>query len=168
MAEYGELIDDEIKPFQNDIYKLFIKYFNNPTLVKIKDNNEHSMYGCKLYCLLNRDCRYIIIFTEKDDNIIKSTYKLDQLHWVSFQIRTLPNEYENIETVHGYEPVFEGPLTAKIKRTEVKKEASTYICEKIPIIVTMLHTQKNTADSYTKEGTIIHALETFETVITFA
>jgi acetyl-CoA C-acetyltransferase len=35
------------------------------------------------------------------------------------------------------------------------------------IIVTLLHTEKNTKEVYQNNGTVIHALETFQTVITF-
>jgi len=82
------------------------------------------------------------------------------------QTRSLIDQYNDIET-HGYDPVAEGPLMAKIHRTEVNAEASTYTCETLPITVTLLHTEKNTPQTYQKSGTVVNALETYQTIITF-
>lgn len=169
MSSYGEIIDD-YDPQREVIYKMFCDYFKNPTMIKVKDTDKHSMYLCKLYCLLNRECRYIIVFTEKNNVSYGTPDELKNLEWVSFQTRTLPDNYENANstnTVHGYEAVAEGPLMAEIKRVNIKKETSTYHCTEFPLIVTLLHTQKNTAEAYQNKGTIIHALETFQTIITF-
>jgi hypothetical protein len=166
MADYGEIIDD-YDPYREKIYTMFILYFNNPTMVKVKDTDEHSMYICKLYCLLNRECRYIIVFSDKNNESVGTLEKLENIQWVSLQTRTLPDNYENVNTVHGYQPVAEGDLMAVINRIKVTKETSTYSCQDIPILVTLLHTQKNTADTYQAKGTVIHALETFQTIITF-
>ena len=147
---------------------MFVEYFNNPTLVKSKDDNQHSMYLCKLYCLLNRECRYIIVFTEKNDSHPGTLEELKNLKWVSLQTRTLPDNYENsVDMVHGYEPEGKGPLLAQIEKTNISEKATTYECYEFPLVITLLHTKKNTADSYQKTGNIIKALETFQTIITF-
>ena len=166
MANYGELIDD-FNPHKEGVYIMFVNYFKNPSLVKVKDNDKHSMYACKLYCLLNKDCRYIIVFTDRDNSPIGTIETLNKLQWVSLQTRTLPDNYENIEVTHAYQPIIEGPLSAIIHKTNYTKQVSTYNCEDIPIIITLLHTQKNTVDTYQQKGNVILALETFETIITF-
>lgn len=166
MASYGEIIDD-YDPRREIVYPMFIKYFNNPTLKKVKDTDKHSMYVCKLYCLLNRDCRYIIAFTDKNDAKPGTLEELKTVNWVSLQTRTLPDNYEDVEITHGYQAVADGPLMAIINRTNITDKASTYMCEDIPITITLLHTDKNTKDSYQAKGTVIHALETFQTIITF-
>ena len=165
MASYGEIIED-YDPARELIHTYFTDYFRNPTMTKIKDTDKHSMYLTKLYCLLNRECRYIITFTEKNLLPIESTEELKNINWVSFQTRTLKDQYNNIDPF-GYEPIAEGPLLARINKIQTTKEASTYNCEDFPITVTLLHTEKNTPDTYQKSGTIINALETFQTIITF-
>jgi len=167
MAHYGEIIDD-FDPQKDHIYTLFTNYFKNPKMIKIKDTQTHSMYLCKLYCLLNRECRFIIAFVEKNNSHIDTVEHLDLLKWVSLQTRTLPeNEYPNIDVVHGYQAVSEGQLTSIINRTKIDDVASTYECQDIPIIITLLHTEKNTKESYQNKGSVINALETFNTIITF-
>jgi hypothetical protein len=83
------------------------------------------------------------------------------------QTRTLPyDEYSNIKS-HGYIPKEMGPLLAKINRTNITDEASTYECDDYPIIITLLHTRNKTSLTYQNSGTVIAALETWETIITF-
>lgn len=170
MTTYGEIIDD-YNPMKNNMYKMFSDYFVDPMMTKMKDENNLSMYVCRLYCLLNRECRYIIVFTEESQNSVGTLTNLSTLEWVSLQTRTLPEDFENfhdIKTSHGYHPALQGSLVTLIKRTKATKEASTYECDEFPIIVTLLHTDKNTKEVYQNKGTIIHALETFQTVITFS
>jgi len=167
MSHYGEIIED-FDPNKDHIYALFVKYFNNPKMVKIKDTSLYTMYICKLYCLLNRECRFIILFVDKNDLPIGTIDTLDNLQWVSLQTRTLPEtEYPDIDVVHGYQAVAQGALTAIINRVKIEDPASTYTCEDIPIIITLLHTDKNTKESYQNKGSVINALETFQTIITF-
>ena len=169
MTTYGEMIDD-YNPAKDNIYKMFSEYFNDPMMTKMKDEKNLSMYVSRSYCLLNRECRYIIVFTEQTENTIGTLANLSTLEWISLQTRTLPEDFENfrdIKSSHGYQPSLQNPLIASIKRTKATKEVSTYECDDFPIIVTLLHTEKNTREVYQNNGTIIHALETFQTVITF-
>ena len=165
MASYGQIIDD-YDPSRDIIYKYFSDYFRNPTMTKIKDTEKYSMYITKLYCLLNRECRYIIVFVDKNSASPGTLEELRTMIWVSLQTRSLTDQYNDIES-HGYDPTAEGPLMAKIHRTEVNTEASTYTCETLPITVTLLHTEKNTPQTYQKSGTVVNALETYQTIITF-
>lgn len=70
--------------------------------------------------------------------------------------------------IHGYVAVAEGPLTAHIFRTDVSKQASTYKCNDLPLIVTLLHTEKKDSNVYQPKGTVIAGIETYETIITFS
>ena len=167
MAQYGEIIED-FDPLTDHIYDLFTTYFKNPKMIKVKDTDLHTMYLCKLYCLLSRECRFIIVFVDKNDLAMNSVETLENLKWVSLQTRTLPDsEYSSVDTVHGYQPVAQGGLTAIINRTKIDDTASTYSCETLPIIITLLHTEKNTKEAYQNKGNVINALETFQTIITF-
>ena len=49
----------------------------------------------------------------------------------------------------------------------ISKETSTYGCDDLPIVITLLHTEKNTPTTYQNTGNIVNALETFQTIITF-
>lgn len=164
MASYGVIID-EFASINDNIYKMFVEYFKNPIMTKMKNESNYSMYASKAYCLLSKECRYVIVFVNRDVFPIKSEKSLSDLFWVSLQTRTLSDQFD-IKS-HGYQPVAEGPLLEKIERINITKEASTYKCEDLPLIVTLLHTSKKNSDTYQNRGTIIAALETWETIITF-
>ena len=168
---YGVMIDDdEVAKFENDvIYKAFDDYFMSPTLTKIKNIGNYSMYMSKLYCLLSKECRYIVIFTNADSNPVHFNEKLANLNWVSFQTRTIDaEEYSNFKfKSHSYDVIGQGELLADIVRTEITEEASIYDCEKLNLTVTLLHTEKNTKEVYQSSGHVISALETFQTIVTF-
>ena len=166
MADYGEIIDD-YNPHKETTYKMFTDYFKNPKMIRVKETDNFYVYLCKLYCLLNRECRFIIVFVEKNTSL-QPVETLDSLQWVSLQTRTFPDsEYPNIDVVHGYQALSEGPLTALINKNNVTESSTSYVCDDIPILITLLHTEKNTKESYQNRGTVIHALETFQTIITF-
>ena len=165
---YGKIIED-FKVEHKFIHEKFNEYYQSPTLLKIKDVNNFSMYMNKLYCLLSKECRYIVAFVDIDPNPIGFETKLIDLNWVSFQTRTIDSsEYTGFKfKYHSYEAVGRGELLAEIVRTEITDEASIYRCEKLNLIVTLLHTEKNTKEVYQPSGNVISALETFQTIITF-
>jgi|UniRef100_A0A6C0E0L5 hypothetical protein len=166
MSQYGEMLDGGYEPEKDYIYDLFTNYFNNPTMRKFKNQGKSSLYACKIYCLLNKESRYLIVVTNIDGNNIGTVEELRTIKWVALQTRSL-SEKLNVD-VHGYTAVAEGPLTAIINRIDVSKSASTYNCVNLPIIITLLHTEKKDANTYQQKGTVIAAIETYETIITFS
>jgi hypothetical protein len=164
MSEYGQILD-AYEPDKEKMYKDFDDYFNHPIMVKIKDVNNHSMYMCKMYCLLSNQCRYIVVFLEQDKHVINSKHMLKSLRWKSLQTRTLSDQHKL--PAHGYQPKREGPLNSIITRTSVNKEASVYSCNEYPITITLLLDENdNNREEYKDRGNIIAALETYSTVIT--
>lgn len=166
MAQYGEVLQeiDYQEPVRNQMYKDFNNYFNNPVLSKqTSPDGVHSMYMCKSYSLLSNECRYIIVFVLDDTSPNGTEKNLIDLKWVSLHTRTFLHK-EGIK-MHGYNPQMSGPLTAPIIRKKVEKEHTIYSCDKYPITVYMLHTNKKTADDYQPRGNIISALETYNTMI---
>jgi hypothetical protein len=161
--DYGELVDEDYNPEHDYIYSLMVKYFNNPTMTKIKNQNQFSMYACKVFGLLSKEHRYIIVFTYLDNEPIGTYIGLHNIRWINLQTRTLT---ENLPcTTHSYIPTNESPLSVAISRTETTPQSSTYLCKTFPkISVTLLNNSKR---SYQNEGTIVAALETYETIISF-
>lgn len=164
MAQYGQVLDGGYEPEKDYVYSLFVNYFNNPTMTKIKDVGNYSMYGCKIYCLLSKECRYIIAITHMDNYTSGTVEELKNIKWISLQTRTLSEQY-NVET-HVYEPKSEGPLATRITRVKKDNNSSTYESNELPIIITLLHTPKKS--NYQDKGTVVVALETWETIVTFA
>ena len=165
MSEFGEFVDGGYEPEKEYVYSLFVNYYNNPTMAKIKEQGNFSLYACKVYCLLNKECRYLIAVVNKDFHSIGTLEELDTIKWVAFQTRTLVETWK--VPTHGYQPSMDNKLKTLIIRNNISNEASTYKCPELPIIITLLHTEKKTKDSYQQRGNVIAALETFETIVTF-
>lgn len=160
MAEYGVLLDvyDEER---DNFYKYFVKYFDNPIFTKLKDVDGFSMYIVKTLSLLSNEYRYIIVIINKDQEKINTLKKLDKLYWVSLQTRTWT---ENINcSSHTYTPIKQGELDSNIFRIENEEKMSKYKCENFEnILITLL---QNNTNQYQNKGSLINAIETYQTVI---
>lgn len=159
---HGEMLDT-FDPNKESLYEAFDTYFNYPTMTKIKDVKNYSVYMSKTYCLLSNECRYIIVFVSNDSMPTRTQERLIKLKWDSLQTRTLPDQHSL--PPHGYQPRRLSALNVVIRRDKVQPEASTYTCDDLPIMVTLLHT-KNGSNDYQDKGTVVSALETYQTIIT--
>jgi hypothetical protein len=165
MSEYGQEINPSFDPAKDDVYKSFYDYYNNPVLVKIKDVEQYSMYMTKIYAMLGNAYRYLILFVKKDENNVNTKKSMKECEWVSLQTRTL-QDYHNIPP-HHYEVRKTDALSQKIYLKTKDEDQSTYQAEIFPLSVTLLHTRKNTTFQYNQTGTLVSALETFQTIINF-
>lgn len=163
MEQYGTLLDD-FEPEKNELYESISSYFNDPKMTKTKNKDGYSVYMCKTQCMLGGSCRYLIALTEQDQNNINTSAKLSEIRWDSFQTRTLEDSYPNVNTC-GYFPQKKGPLTIGIEKIGENNDTTTYKCEKYNITVTLMN-GKNTV-YYQNKGTVIAALETYNTIISF-
>lgn len=165
MSEYGQVINPQYDPSKNVVYDSFNEYFNNPVMTKIKNVEGFSVYMAKIYSLLGNAHRYLILFVNQDLYVNGSKKNMNQLEWVSLQTRTLTDNH-NLP-FHTYR-VFKFPaLDKKITILDRNEEKSTYNTEDYPITVILLHTRKNNVYQYQQQGTILSALETFQTIINF-
>jgi hypothetical protein len=162
MSQYGELIG-VYNPVHAQIYEEFDKYFNHPKMTKIRDDGNYSIYMTKTYCLLSNEYRYLVAIVPKDTIPLDKTEKLSELPWVSFQTRTLPVNHKI--SPHSYTPTRTGFLGKIIDRTVKQENSSTYSCPELPITITLLY-PKNNGIEYQNKGTILAALETYQTIIT--
>lgn len=162
MEQYGELLQ-AYEPEIENMYEAFTNFYNNPTMTKTKDVENYSVYMTKTYCLLSRECRYLVAMVEKDTNDIGIGEELKSLRWASFQTRTLSDNYQLKS--HSYNPHSKGPLNCVINRISTTDRSSTYDCPDFPIKVTLLYT-KDHQHEYQPKGTVIAALETYQTIIT--
>lgn len=161
MSQYGEILY-ESEFIYDKIYDAFVDYFDNPIMTKIRDVNYHSLYISKTYCLLNKQCRYIMVFVEEDNLPIFTKQQLMYLRWKSLQTRTLEEQY-NIKS-HHYKPKRSGILSSIITKKNTDNEKTTYYSDELPIIITLL----NSNNEYQNKGNIISAIETYNTIITIS
>ena len=108
---------------------------------------------------------YLILFILEDGKLNKTQIKLEQLKWISFQTRSLDEIHDIIK--HTYYPVKIYPLNKNIKLIKREDNQSVYECEEFKLDIILLHTKKNERYKYYPTGTIISALETFNTIINF-
>lgn len=160
--EFGQVLNKQ--PTQT-VYDAFVQYFENPPMTKIKNVSEYSVYMVKIHCLLGDAYRYLILFVAKDEHALKSVKPMTDFAWISLQTRAIEDNH-NILT-HSYLAKRMKPLDQKITIETRTEEKSTYIAQDFPLTITILHTRKNTPHQYQTTGTIISALETFQTIINF-
>lgn len=159
MSQYGE--DLGTLDFQKEhIYETFVDYFGNPSLTKTKNEGGYSIYMAEVYSQLSRDYRYLVVLVPQNDKDIGATERLMYLPWVSLQTRTL--DYTNVDSF-VYTPKHLPLLKSKIILTNKLPTSFSYRVDKLPLCVTLLPNSQE----YQKEGTLLHALETFQTIITF-
>lgn len=165
MFRYGQLIDADYDPSKNESYNALSDYFNDPSLKKLKDSNGYSMYICKIYSLLGKEQRYLIVFVVKDSTPVGHSANLSDLRWESLQTRTLEEHYDLLP--HSYRAVNKPPLNDQIEVISRDENKSVYNSVKLPLVITLLHSKKNSLYQYSPKGTVVTALETFQTIITF-
>jgi len=161
MSRHGQLIDGEYK---DDVYTLFSSYFDNPIMKKIRDVNSHSMYGVKIHALLGIVSRYVIAFCKQDVYPIGNEVSLSNLRWVSIQTRTLDENYP-VHT-HTYIPA-RHYLTNEINLFKQDNTKYSYTVEELPLLVTLLPSGKSQGMEYNSKGTLVTALETYNTIVNF-
>jgi hypothetical protein len=149
-------------PEKEYIYDIFSQYYDNPLLYKIKSENGVSIFGVQLPSLLLNEKRFLIVtfnggFFEQQ--------RLRNIPWTTLQVRTLTNNNE-----YNHLPIFKykrkkfAVYNQPLKVTTRTKDITHYKTKKLPIEVSLLHT-KGLEYEYPNEGTLISALETFQTVI---
>jgi len=155
-------------PFREEWYDLFASYYNDPQMVKIRNQGDYSMYGVRLPCFLLNESRYLIVLCPVDVYEVHTKRPIRDLRWLSLQARSLHEEGLTHLPTHTYSikrgRKYEIPLRM-IHRTET---ATTYTTTPESIHVALLHTRKNNEYEYSQEGNLVSALETFQTVITWS
>lgn len=165
MAEFGQVINPQYDPSKNHVYDAFHEYFNNPVMTKIKNVSNFTLYMTKIHCMLGNSFRYLILFIQRDVNKVGTEKRMSELDWVSLQTRTLEDHHDLKQ--HSYQVRKTPALSHKINITDRTEQKSTYTVDVFPLTLTLLHTRKNNSYQYQPTGTIVSALETFQTIINF-
>lgn len=160
MMKYGELINDVEKDIL--LYKCFTEYFDNPMMTKIDSKDGKSIYSVKIKGN-SMDNKFIIVFVNEDNLNIGRTKHLSELSWDSLQTRTLNNVTYNVIT-HSYEVRKYRDLLHPIHKKEANDKSCVYTCDGLPIRVVLLN-YKNQYHSYKEKGTMLSAIETYNTIL---
>ena len=168
--QYGQLLGGiSQNSNKNDVYKAFLELYNNPDLTKVKDDKNvgggTSIYMVKIHTLLANTNRYLAVTVPIDKEVIGTTKSLSTLPWSSFQARTLAEPPAKLKPYH-YMARRGTLLDDEINKIDENKEGVIYAAKKLPLTITLLNTP-DMVRGYNEKGTILNALETFNTIITF-
>lgn len=165
MAYYGEILESGYDPIKENIYSSFTRYFNDPVMTKMKDINGYSMYIAKTDSQLGIEHRYIIVFIPIDGANIGTSEKMSKLNWVSLQTRTLKDDHRL--PIHGYFPQRLPELDKKITLTQKDNQQYRYTVKELPLNVVLLPVNGSRGIEYNSSGSLVSALETYQTIVSF-
>lgn len=166
MSHLGVYVDqdDELyNPNVEELYRCFSDYFDDPIMTKLKDVNGCSMYIVRIYALLGIEYRYVIVFITANDKSIGHQERLSKLKWLSLQTRTMTENYE--VKFHSYTQKRTTLLEKKISLVKSDEKTYEYNVQDLPLKLILLSTGKSKGAEYNSAGTIISALETYNTVL---
>jgi hypothetical protein len=148
---------------RDSVYELLSSYYENPILYKIKNiNSAQSMYGVQLPCFLLNEKRYLIAITQYDDREQKK--HLDSLRWSTLMIRALQDESLQFLPVHNFSIKRDDRYKITLRLKSRAKDITIYEEDSGLFEVSLLHTRNNEFE-YPNEGTLVSALETYQTLI---
>jgi hypothetical protein len=153
-------------PGFKQLHDALCDFFEHPVMTKRGNVSGFSKYATQIYCLLSNQYRYIIVFVKEDVFPIEYVQPLSNLKWDSFQTRTLTENFDLPR--HNYIPKRKKGfiLDSQIKRTKFENGNSEYSCERLPeFTISLIHTSSDIND-YQSDGTLVRAIETYQTLIT--
>ncbi len=168
MSKYGVVIDSFADPEKTNVYSYFVEYFENPKMRRVKEEGNYYLYVAKFSVSGDIDFRYLVLVVPTT-LAINEECEMRLLRWVSLQTRISKTDYR-VES-QTYVPRRLPSLNKKIVREELRAgiNASSpplfiYNVEDLPLKVELLPSKNS---SYQNEGTLIRAIETYQTVIFF-
>lgn len=160
----GTVIED-INLDKDEIYELILNYFGDVDMTKYKENGIHSMYICKVHSYLRKNFRYLIATITQDNAQKGAITKLSRLKWVAIQTRTLDEHIPCIEI--SYEIKKSRPYNTSITRQNKNNKMSNYITLQFPnLVISLLH-NTDSINEYPDRGTLVAAIETYRTILSF-
>lgn len=156
-------LENQIKDY---VYKLFMEYYSNLNMYKIKDTGGYSVYYAKISTLLACN-RYIMVTTPQDINVPGTLTPLSSIRWISLQARETNENYKIPK--QSYTPS-ERSLNNLQNIFIIKKQTeSTHTIfdvehDHIPLSLAML--RPTSTSSFPDRFSLEAALKEFQTVIT--
>ena len=170
MINNGKLLNNDL--FKNSFKLLIVKYFNNPTLIKINNNfNNMSVYICKLKSMLVNEKRYLIVNVENDSYPLYTKRSLNELDWKTLQTKQTNKQIvnDNIEIPNFSYNVRDNQKNidyhSLINIVEHKDNYSIYSSEKYNFCNFILLNNDN--NIYPDKGYLFIFLETYNSIIEF-
>ena len=164
MEKYGTVFDKNFNLKKDRFRNLIVQYYQNPTLQKVKNTGTQSVYMAKVDNNLLTESQYIVATCNRDNESIGIMISLENLYWNSFQTRYLKNANAIPFT---YTIPKDKKFNILLELVERQEKISKYrVQNHKSVFISLLHSNQNLYE-YPSTGTLLTALETFKTIITF-
>lgn len=164
--QYSKEMSVFINPTKEFLFQLLDRYYDTPTLVKIRDDDQFSMYGVQLPCFLLNEKRFLILLCPRDAFSKNSRRPMKDLRWVSLQARSLQDADMASLPLHTYQIKRDSQYALPLHIVNRTTKVSSYRLQEYPLEISLLHTRSHEYE-YPSEGTLTSALETYQTILQF-
>jgi len=150
----------------NDLYKGVI-------MTKTNEYNQepygiYGIYKARLSSYTMGDNNIIIAIVPEDELPLGTRKLIDSLEWVSFQTRVMTNVKKDLNgfvlPIQNYMIKGDSILNDRIKAIKETNTKMIYSTSNLPLKVEIL--KINEDDTFSEEGSVMSALEVFQTVVT--
>ena len=150
----------------NDLYKGVI-------MTKTNEYNQepygiYGIYKARLSSYTMGDNNIIIAIVPEDDLPLGTRKLIDSLEWLSFQTRVMTNVKKDLNgfvlPIQNYMIKGDSILNDRIKAIKETNTKMIYSTSNLPLKVEIL--KINEDDTFSEEGSVMSALEVFQTVVT--
>ena len=144
---------DQLTKILNDSYGYL-------TFYRVKMTDEAGIYAARIETLLGKDERFVMAVVPHH-MAIKPHARLNELHWVSFQTRSLPTTYDIPK-----QPQFNADFPSIKLQVKERSEGKTRYYSPFPVEIELLHNlRRKTAYQFNDVITLSFALKTWDCLI---
>jgi len=155
------------------IRKAFSDLYKGIVMIKTNEYNQepygvYGIYKARLNSYTMGDNNIIIAIVPEDDLPLGTRKLIDSLEWVSFQTRVMTSVKKDLNgfnlPMQSYMIKGDNILNDRIKAIKETKTKMIYTTSNLPLKVEIL--KLNEDDSFSEEGSVMSALEVFQTIVT--
>jgi hypothetical protein len=155
------------------IRKAFNELYKGVIMTKTNEYNQepygiYGIYKARLNSYTMGDNNIIIAIVPDDDLPLGTRKLIDSLEWLSFQTRVMTNVKKDLNgfnlPIQNYMIKGDSILNDRIKAIKETNTKMIYSTSNLPLKVEIL--KINEDDTFSEEGSVLSALEVFQTVVT--
>jgi len=158
-------------PRRDFIYDTIAGYFQNPSMVKIPPREETGMdlFAVRVSSMLLKDRRFLFVLAPPDATMPFGTVQpLRSIQWEVLQARSVVDDDDlAMLPVMKYDIRRDAFRDYRLIMDNGTEDWTSYRVQPLlPIRVHLLHRKKGRHE-YSTEGTIVAAIETYQTILSF-
>ena len=151
-----------------DVRNAIAELFDGFIMTKTQQFQSFGIYKASVESQSGNEQKYIVVIIPNDQQyIVGSNFYLKDLNWINFQSRSTDDTLNELSNYNlkpqQYSIKKENILFDKIKLGGELETKHIYIPDNLPITVELL--LKKSDQTFAQEGTVISAIQLFQTVI---